>query len=233
MYQPPTDATRQHWDNLALEYDDLKQRNDAYYGALKQCFDRAVPAECRASVLDVGCGTGQVLASLSPGRGVGIDLSEQMIDKAREQFALRKELAFLAIDARAAGELGPFDAVISADTMEHVEDWPMVVEAIVHACRPGGLIVISTPNPAWAFPLWVLEKLRLKMPEGPHRFVAISKIAQCMQEFGCQIVSRTTHLLVPARVGGIGPAVSSAAERMPVLRSCGVIQLVVARRGLR
>jgi hypothetical protein len=54
-----------------------------------------------------------------------------------------------------------------------------------------------------------------------------------MQQFDCQIVSRTTHLLVPARVGGIGPAVSSAAERMPVLRSCGVIQLVIARRGLR
>lgn len=233
MYRPPTDATRQHWDNLALEYDDLKQRNDAYYGALKQCFDRAVPADSRTSVLDVGCGTGQVLASLNPGRGVGIDLSEQMIEKAREQFSDRKELAFLAIDARAAGELGPFDCVISADTMEHVEDWPMVVEAIVHACRPGGLVVISTPNPAWAFPLWVLEKLRLKMPEGPHKFVAIGRIADYMRQLGCEVITQRTHLMVPARVGGLGPKLSSTAERLPVLRSMGVIQLVIARRGPR
>src|SRR5262245_51968551 len=72
MYQPPTQATRAHWDSLASGYDDLKQRNDAYYGALKACFDRAVPPVMRGSILDVGCGTGQVLAMLRPGRGVGI-----------------------------------------------------------------------------------------------------------------------------------------------------------------
>jgi 2-polyprenyl-3-methyl-5-hydroxy-6-metoxy-1,4-benzoquinol methylase len=231
MYQPPTEATREHWDRLASGYDELKQRNDVYYSSLKACFARAVPDAYRGSVLDVGCGTGQVLASLNPKRGVGIDLSEKMIDTARRQFAGRKEFAFLAIDARAAGELGPFDCVISADTMEHVEDWRAVVQAIVHASRPGALIVISTPNPAWTLPLWLLEKLKLKMPEGPHKFVAIRRIAAELAARGCAIQSISTHLMIPARLGGLGPRFSSIAERVPGLRNLGVIQLVTATRG--
>ncbi len=35
------------------------------------------------SVLDLGCGTGQLLAALNPARGVGIDFSSGMIDVAR------------------------------------------------------------------------------------------------------------------------------------------------------
>ena len=231
MNRPLTQATREHWDGLAAGYDDLKQRNDAYYSALKGCMGRAVPPDARGNVLDVGCGTGQVLASLNPRRGVGIDLSERMIDEARRRLASRTELAFLAIDAKAAGELGPFDCVISADTMEHVEDWRAVVHAIVDACRPGGLIVITTPNPWWTFPLWLLEKLNLKMPEGPHKFVSIRSIAKELSARKCSVKTVGTHLLVPTRLGGLGQTISHGAENLPVFRSLGVIQLVTAIKG--
>jgi 2-polyprenyl-3-methyl-5-hydroxy-6-metoxy-1,4-benzoquinol methylase len=223
-------TTRAHWDALAGEYDDLKRRNDAYYRTLKACFDLAVPQGFRGRVLEVGCGTGQVLAWLRPLNGVGIDASANMIEQAKRQFSGRSELTFATMDGTSAGGLGEFDAVISADVLEHVADWPTVVGSMVQACRKGGAIAISTPNPRWALPLWVLEKLRWKMPEGPHRFVRARAIAARLDELGCQRAQMATALLLPVHLGGVGPRLSKWAEHAPILRHWGVIQMVTARK---
>jgi SAM-dependent methyltransferase len=155
MHRPERSATQAHWDQMAADYDAAKQRNRTYYDALKGCFDQAVPMAARGRILEVGCGTGQILASLRPLNGVGIDVSERMIEAARRQFAGRTELTFAAMDAESGaarlGKLGGFDAVISADVMEHVADWRAVVDAMVSACRVGGVVAITTPNPRWAF----------------------------------------------------------------------------------
>ncbi|MHC5002075.1 MAG: class I SAM-dependent methyltransferase [Planctomycetota bacterium] len=230
MTGPDPDLTRAHWDGLAEAYDDAKARNSAYYDALKRLIDRAVPAAARARMLDLGCGTGQILAHLRPGTGLGLDASPAMIDRASKAFPGRGELTFEVADAAAIAGPGGFDAVVSADLLEHVPDWRGVVRAAVAACRPGGRIVLTTPNPAWATPLWILERLRLKMPEGPHRYVSRRAIADALRDEGCRIIASGTHLLVPARAAGLGPRLSAAAERLPVLRALGVIQLVAAER---
>ncbi len=230
MARPDAKATRDHWDLQAATYDQAKARNDAYYRALKTLFDRAVTPSFRGSVLEVGCGTGGVLASLEPESGLGVDISAAMIERARARFGDAGNLSFAVADATDVAALGPFDAVISADVLEHVPDWSAVTRAMVGACRPGGLIAIATPNPGWAIPLWFLERVRLKMPEGPHLFVPGRAIAALLDRQGCTIQQRGTHLLIPANLAGLGARLSACAETMPVLRWAGVIQLIVARK---
>lgn len=225
------DATRAHWDEQAAGYDAAKARNDVYYGTLKALVDRWTPADRRGRVLDVGCGTGQILAALGPGRGLGIDASGAMIERARATFAGRGELDFRTADAARLEDLpghGEFDAVVSCDLLEHVPAWEAVVDACARAVRPGGRIVLTTPSPRWALPLWVLETLRLKMPEGPHVFVPLRAIRRRLEAAGARILHAQTHLALPARLLGAGPAVSRGLAGLPLGRSLGVIQLVVA-----
>lgn len=229
MPHPSTKATREHWDKQAPTYDRAKERNAAYYRPLKALFDQAVRPAFRERVLDVGCGTGELLASLQPKIGLGVDISERMIERARCRFAGCANLSFRVTDASDIATLGPFDAVVSADVLEHVPSWAAVLNAMVLACRPGGLIVISTPNPRWAFPLWILENCHLKMPEGPHKFVPARAIASQLAEDGCPIRHLGTHLMLPVGLAGLGVWASDWAERLPVLRHWGVIQLVVAQ----
>jgi 2-polyprenyl-3-methyl-5-hydroxy-6-metoxy-1,4-benzoquinol methylase len=235
MHRPDRRATQAHWDQMAEGYDAAKQRNRAYYDALKQCFDQAVPLAARGRVLEIGCGTGQILAFLRPLNGVGIDVSEKMIQAAKQQFADRRELTFAAMDAESGaaaglGKLGAFDAVISADVMEHVADWRTVLDAMVGACHVGGVIAITTPNPRWAIPLWILERTKLKMPEGPHCFVNGRAIARELADRYCDVRQVSSHLLVPLRLRRLGPRISKWAERAPVLRGLGVIQMIVAEK---
>ena len=229
---PDIDATRLHWDDQAEGYDAAKQRNHAYFGTLKECFSHAIPPEMRGRVLDVGCGTGQIIASLNPREGVGVDLSPRMVGIARRQYGGRPNLNFENLSATQVGlaDRGSFDAVISGDMIEHADDWRAAVAAMVSVCRPGGLIVVSTPNPAWTMPLWILEKLKLKLPEGPHRFVWATEVARHFRSLGCTVTACQTHLLLPIGLAGFGPAASRVAQCLPLTDRLGVIQIVAARR---
>ncbi len=71
-----------------------------------------------ASVLEIGCGTGDLLAALRPSEGVGVDLSPRLIERARGKHS---ELEFIVADAESldAPELHNrrFDFVVLSDVV--------------------------------------------------------------------------------------------------------------------
>src|SRR5215469_3970949 len=76
-------AIRQHADRIAGERDIWVSKNAAYYDQDRQYMKFLVAAGAR--VLDLGCGTGDLLAALEPSFGLGVDLSPAMIDRARSK----------------------------------------------------------------------------------------------------------------------------------------------------
>jgi len=97
-------------------------------------------------VLEVGVGTG-INASLYPPDCVvtGIDLSEPMLEKARER-VLRKGLSNIRLLAMDAADLkfpdSSFDIVYAPYVISVVPDPLAVVREMQRVCRPGGKIVI-------------------------------------------------------------------------------------------
>ncbi|MEV7081849.1 class I SAM-dependent methyltransferase [Streptomyces sp. NPDC093516] len=96
---------------------DLQEVLDGMFRPFEELLVEAVAAQGAARVLDVGCGTGGVARAVARrvGHCVGIDLSEPMIDAAREQAGREGVPAvFVRGDAQehAFGRAG-FDAVVS------------------------------------------------------------------------------------------------------------------------
>ena len=67
----------ERFDGMSLERDRWKRKNRYYYSELERICSRLIPP-CK-SVLEIGCGTGDLLNSVRPDRGLGIDLSRGMI----------------------------------------------------------------------------------------------------------------------------------------------------------
>ena len=111
-------------------------------------------------ILDVGCGTGAVLAGLGRhGRPVGIDRSADSL-----AFCRRRGLVALArADAsRLPFRPATFDTVLLLDSLEHVEDELALLAEVRRLLTPAGRLLVSVP--AFAF-LWsahdeVLHHLR-------------------------------------------------------------------------
>src|SRR5579871_673644 len=103
-------SIREHADRMASERDRWIERNSAYYADDRRYMKFLVAPKSR--VLDLGCGTGDLLASLDPALGIGVDLSPKMVDAARGKYP---NLDFLVGDAEDAAFLanieGPFDYI--------------------------------------------------------------------------------------------------------------------------
>ena len=68
---------REAADRIAPDRDKWIERNAFYYEQDRDYMRFLIPEG--QSVLDLGCGTGDLLASLKPSRGVGVDFSARMI----------------------------------------------------------------------------------------------------------------------------------------------------------
>jgi len=61
-------------------------------------------------------------------------------------------------------------------------------------------LVITMANPIWETPLMIAEKLKLKMPEGPHKRVAFNDLRIMIQDSGMRITKHDYKLLVPVKI---------------------------------
>lgn len=136
---------RREWD--AGAYDTLNapmnERGNDAVGRLELRGDE--------TVLDAGCGTGQVTATLLQrlprGRVIALDGSRQMLDAARERFAGDARVSFVHADLGEplSAPLGgaTLDAIVSTSTFHWVSDHDALFRHLAAVLRPGGQLVVD------------------------------------------------------------------------------------------
>ncbi len=103
----------------------------------------------RGEVLDLGCGRGELLAALA-GRGIaarGVDASADMVQLCRGKgLAVERGDLLSALRDAADGSLG---AIVSLHVIEHLPAAALerLVPLAWRALRPGGVLILETPNP--------------------------------------------------------------------------------------
>ncbi len=116
------------------------------------------------SILDLGCGPGTFLGQFSSGfqRGLGIDLSQAQIDYCRSTYGSDR-LHFEKADIATFNSSELFDAIISIEVIEHLpaEETQDFLGSILRLLKPGGVLVLTTPNYRSCWPLieWLVSKI--------------------------------------------------------------------------
>lgn len=106
--------------------------------------------------LDVFCGRGygtQLLAQATQVPTLGIDASDEAIAVANSHYATPRTL-FVSKLFPFAVPAASFDFVVCVESVEHVRETGQFLRELINALKPGGLLVLSTPNAA----VWCLEK---------------------------------------------------------------------------
>jgi ubiquinone/menaquinone biosynthesis C-methylase UbiE len=143
----------EHWnDTFAREHD-----IDAYYqrsGFLIRWIERRRLRAIRALVtprpgerlLEVGCGGGHVLRQFPECELTGIDVSGEMIARARRNLGKMRvelhkgQLRDLMLPA------GSFDVIVCSEVLEHVVDPDEELRQMGRLLKPGGRVVVTLPN---------------------------------------------------------------------------------------
>jgi SAM-dependent methyltransferase len=112
---------------------------------LQRVVHTLLPPDPRATVVDVGCGTGANLAALSRDyRCVGIDTSPEAIALARSRFP-GVEFVCGAAPEDLGSVAGEADLFLLMDVLEHVEDDFALLSRLLAASRPGAQFLITVP----------------------------------------------------------------------------------------
>jgi len=213
---------------LAPERNRWIERNAFFYGQDEKYMRFLVPEGLR--VLDLGCGTGRMLAALKPARGVGVDISTNMIEIARRDFP---DLEFVVGDiedsAVVSSLTGPFDVIVLSDTIGTLEDCQATFERLHGLCTPDTRLVVAYYSRLWEPVLRVGELIGQKMPILQQNWLSTGDIANLLRLADFDVIKREWRQLLPKRLLGLGTLVNSYIAPWPVIRRACLRNYVVAR----
>ncbi|MEJ5225432.1 MAG: class I SAM-dependent methyltransferase, partial [Anaerolineales bacterium] len=143
------EARQAHWDGVARLRDSWRGLGGAYHRRLADVYRFLVPPGQR--VLELGCGTGDLLAALRPAEGVGVDFSAEMICRAAQK---HPGLTFIQSDVHDLSALrGPFDVVILSDLVNDAWDIQRILQQVRGLCAPHTRIIMNYYSRVWELPL--------------------------------------------------------------------------------
>jgi SAM-dependent methyltransferase len=183
-----------HWNQVAGELVRWNRCNSYYHKRLREVARFAVPQGQR--VLEIGCGAGDLLASLEPSYGVGVDFSPEMIKQAQ---ARHPGLQFLCADAHELALDEKFDFVILSDVVNELWDVQAVFKKILPLTTPRSRIIINFYSRLWELPLNLIRKLGLAKPQLLQNWLTVEDVTGLLALADCEVVSRRDEIIWPMR----------------------------------
>jgi len=221
-------AIRELSDRMAPERETWMARNAFYYEEDYRYMRFLVSPGLR--ILDLGCGTGRLLAELHPSSAVGIDFSVGMIEEARK---LHPEFEFLLGDVEDPGIISgldaAFDVIILSDTIGSLDDCQTMLANLHQLCTPDTRIIISYYSKMWEPVLTFGQWSGLKMPQEQQNLLSTEDIERLLLLAEFDTVKREWRQLIPRYLLGVGSFINRFIAPLSIIRRACLRNYIVAR----
>ena len=217
------DTRREFWDRIA-ERAHPRPASSYYHGRLTEVYRFLVAPGQR--VLEVGSGTGGLLAALRPSRGVGVDFSPRAVQIARER---HPELEFKCEDVHDLRFDETFDVVVISDLVNDLWDVQAVLDRIASACTPRTRIVLNFYNKLWQGPLGASRALGPSDPLLKQNWLSIQDVRNLLRISGMEVISTTGEVLWPIRTPLLNGLFNKVLVKIWPFNHVALTHFVVAR----
>ena len=213
-----------HWDTVARCWSGRRELSAGYRHRLAEVYTFLIPRGQR--VLELGCGCGDLLASLQPKRGVGIDFSEEMIRLARER---HPGLEFLTADVHDLHLNENFDIIIASDLLNDLWDIQRVLTSLQPLCHPGTRLILNSYSRLWQIPLTLARTLGLIRPVLQQNWLTRHDVADLLHLAGFEVLREFQEVLWPFRTPVLGSVFNRILVKLWPLNHLAVTNVTVAR----
>jgi SAM-dependent methyltransferase len=189
-----TEHRKRHWDQVAAN-DRWGLSSRFYQRRLSAVFQHLIPPNSR--VLELGCGKGDLLASLQPSYGVGLDFSSQMIAAAQARHA---NIRFIQADVHdLAGTLEGeiFDYIILSDLVNDLWDIQHTIQQIQQVCYPGSRVIFNFYSRLWQAPLLLAQKAGLARPVLEQNWITKEDLTNVLELAGFERIRAWPEMIFP------------------------------------
>jgi len=201
-----------------------KKRNRFYHRSLEGFFSFIIPEGKK--VLEVGCGSGDLLNSVHPAYGVGIDFAPEYIEIARKKYP---ELHFEVDDIEQLQLQGQFDYILLSDLTNCLWDVQKALHNLRRLCHAQTRIIISQYNYMWEPFLRMGEFMHLKLRQPAQNWFTTSDLQNLLQLEGYQSIKIERKLLLPKYIPVLNAIFNKFFANLPLISHLNLVNLVVAR----
>ncbi len=230
LSDPLLQEVRRFYEENHEGIQDSRQRHRYYYDYLSRLFQARIPPGQR--ILDLGCGSGDLLASLKPSRGVGIDVARNAVEAARKSHPTQN-LHFLegdAADRRLLGQLdAPFDIVLLVNVVTHLTDVQKTLDSLHPLCHSRTRVFIYSYSRLWQPLLRLGEGLGLKYRQPPESWLPPEEIENMLSLADFEVVRRDRQIICPLRVPVVAEALNRFVGHLPLVDALSLMFGIVAR----
>ncbi len=222
------ETLKNYFEKLAPKREKWKRRNRFYHKTLEKHYKLMIPAG--ADVLELGCGTGDLLNAVSPSFGVGVDFSENILTLAKSRYP---HLTFIHADAVDFTYEGRFDYVIISDLLSSLWDIQGVLANLRKVVRPDTKIIISTYNYIWEPILRFGEFTGIKARQPLQSWLTIKDISNLLELEDFEVIKVDRKLLIPKYIPIINSIFNKFIANLPGVNRLNLINFISARPSLR
>lgn len=211
-------------NDLAADREKWISKNKYYYKNLVEFLRFNIPED--SSIIEIGCGTGYLLKQLKPSRGVGIDISPEMIRRAKEN---NPALEFFIMDSEEISLDEKFEYVIISDTIGYFEDIQKSFDSIQKLCNENTRIIITYVNFLWLPVLNIAETLHLKMPQLRSNWLDIKDISNLLKLTNYDVIKTGRKFLIPFYIPLLSAFINKFLANLPLINKLCLSKFIVAK----
>jgi len=217
------EARRRHQDAVAPQRSKWIRSNTYFYDRLKRLLRFIIPPQKR--VLEVRCQTGQFLASVDPSYGIGVEISDAMLDCARQE---HPQFHYVKSDPEDLDLGESFDFII----FDHIFDTVDILRAfeqIRRHCSADTQLIVVNFNHLWEPVLKLATRLGLRSKFVEPNWITENDIRGLLRLAGFRPVRKHRLLLFPKGIPLFSGFVNDFLARLPGIRRLCMMQVMVAR----
>ena len=181
-------------------------------------------------VLEIGCGTGDVLAGLEPSFGLGVDFSPAMIDQAKR---LHPDLQFKVGDVEDSDFIaslpGPFDIILIVDTIGALEDCQGTIESLHRQCTRESRLIVTYYSHLWEPLVSFAELIGWRSKQPLQNTLSPADVRSLAELADFEFIKSELRLLSPLRLLGLGRLINRFISTLPIIRALSLRHYSVCR----
>jgi SAM-dependent methyltransferase len=183
-----------------------------------------------SAVLQLGCGTGDLLATLRPAIGVGVEPSPVLAAEARTRHPglqiVEAPLDGFKLD-------GNFDYVVVADVLLECFDVDDLLDAVHRVANDSTRVIITNYSQLWRPILKLARVLGLANPRFGDTWFSPADLGEALRRRGFEVISAAPEVLLPIPVPILSSIANRFLARLPVVRAFCLHHTFVARKAPR
>jgi len=180
-----------------------------------------------SSVIEIGCGTGELLGKISGKEKTGIDFSEKMIEEAKKQFP---QIDFICSPAEDIQMDKKFDVIILSNLIGYLVDIQNVFEELHKICHKDTKIIVTYYNIFWEPFIKFAEFIRIKKKGPKQSWISTKDLSNLLYLSGFETYKQNSSMLFPFYIPLLSPFLNKFVSRLPVFNWFALNQYTFARQ---